>query len=434
MARWTPPPNWPVPPPGWVPPEGWQPDPHWGPAPAGWQFWGSEPPSRGSPAPSAGRRASVPGVRSTAFVVTMLLVFFPVGLALMWRRTAWRKPVKWTVTAVAALFVLAVAVSPASPSPPSPSPPSAAQPDAVKVATQTARPEASRGTPPTAATATGENDESGPAVAVDTRGVKPASVAAGAQATCRPDPLAGVYHPNRLQVLSKCSTVSGQVTSVRHEADGDVHFDLALGPAYTSMLVAGNTSQQHGWLVVELVPADEPGCVTGQAPRAAEGSYNYGTCTGANLHAPTVSQHVWVTGPYVIDTVHGWAEIHPAWSIATTAPTAPAAAAAPPASASRPAPTKPTPAVVAAPPPAPPQPTTKDTCGAASNPYGYTFCQGGSLITSPNSAVCNYFNCIANFWNGHGYMTECADHTFSMSGGRTGACSHHGGQARPVYG
>jgi len=83
---------------------------------------------------------------------------------------------------------------------------------------------------------------------------------------------------------------------------------------------------------------------------------------------------------------------------------------------------------------APAAPTTQaaDTCGAPANPDGYTYC-GGPKIYSPNSNVCQYFNCIDNFSNGKGYMEECKDGMVSMSGGRSGACSYHGGEERPVY-
>jgi hypothetical protein len=46
-----------------------------------------------------------------------------------------------------------------------------------------------------------------------------------------------------------------------------------------------------------------------------------------------------------------------------------------------------------APPPPPPPP---NTCGAPPNPWGYNFC-GGTLIPSPNSAFCSYFDCIPSF-------------------------------------
>ena len=47
--------------------------------------------------------------------------------------------------------------------------------------------------------------------------------------------------------------------------------------------------------------------------------------------------------------------------------------------------------------------------------------------------VCSYFDCIGNFSNGKGYMVECKDHTYSMSGGRKGACSDHTGEGPLVY-
>lgn len=81
---------------------------------------------------------------------------------------------------------------------------------------------------------------------------------------------------------------------------------------------------------------------------------------------------------------------------------------------------------------APRPPAAFNYCGAPANPWHYNFC-GGSLITSPAADVCNYFNCIANFGNGVGYMVQCNDGTYSMSGGRRGACSSHGGEGRPVY-
>lgn len=89
--------------------------------------------------------------------------------------------------------------------------------------------------------------------------------------------------------------------------------------------------------------------------------------------------------------------------------------------------------------PAPPAPSTQappprpSTCGAPSNPYGYNFCGTGGFVSSPPGDICRYFNCISNFWNGHGYMVECNDGMYSMSGGIRGACSYHNGEDRPVY-
>src|SRR5579862_45031 len=145
-------------------------------------------------------------------------------------------------------------------------------------------------------------------------------VAPPGPAACRSgDPLADVYHPDRLEVRRACVTVTGIVRSVRREDDGDVDFDLALDASYRSRLTPANAAEQHGWLVVEIVPADEPGCTPGRPPRPATGSYDYGICTGSDETPPPVGAHVSVTGPYVLDEDHGgWAEVHPAWAIATT--------------------------------------------------------------------------------------------------------------------
>jgi hypothetical protein len=71
-------------------------------------------------------------------------------------------------------------------------------------------------------------------------------------------------------------------------------------------------------------------------------------------------------------------------------------------------------------------------CGAPANPYGYNYCGRGANIAPPAQDICSYFSCIGNFWNGKGYMEECSDGMVSMSGGRPGACSYHGGELRPV--
>jgi hypothetical protein len=85
------------------------------------------------------------------------------------------------------------------------------------------------------------------------------------------------------------------------------------------------------------------------------------------------------------------------------------------------------------PPPPPPPPPPANTCGAPANPWGYNFC-GGSLIYSPPSNFCAYFNCIPSFWQStKGYVDECKDGSYSHSGGRSGACSYHGGELRPLY-
>jgi hypothetical protein len=158
-----------------------------------------------------------------------------------------------------------------------------------------------------------------------------------AAAACRPgDPLANVYHEDRLSVWKTCLTVSGTVTDVRAEDDGDSHVYLALDPPDA-------TSLKLTSLLLEIVPADKPGCTPGQPPRPASGSYDYGHCTGADESDPAVGSHVSVTGPYVYDEDHHWNEIHPVWAISASpgVATAPAPTTVPPAPTANASPTPP---------------------------------------------------------------------------------------------
>lgn len=85
-------------------------------------------------------------------------------------------------------------------------------------------------------------------------------------------------------------------------------------------------------------------------------------------------------------------------------------------------------------PPTPAPKPTQPTCQAVNNnPWCYNFTPG-NLIYNPPSNFCDYFNCIPSFWQStNGYVDECNDGTYSHSGGRSGACSHHGGEMRPLY-
>ncbi len=81
-----------------------------------------------------------------------------------------------------------------------------------------------------------------------------------------------------------------------------------------------------------------------------------------------------------------------------------------------------------------PRPTPRPITGINGNPWGYTF-SPGALIYNPPATFCDqYFSCVSTFWTStSGYVEECVDGTFSHSGGRSGSCSHHGGNNRPLY-
>ncbi len=102
-----------------------------------------------------------------------------------------------------------------------------------------------------------------------------------------------------------------------------------------------------------------------------------------------------------------------------------------PAPTATPTPT-PKPVVVVTPTPRP-QPTATHCVGVNNNPWCYDF-NPGSLIYSPASAFCSYFNCVSTFWSAtRGYVAECANGRYTHSGGVSGACSRDGGVSRPLY-
>lgn len=80
-----------------------------------------------------------------------------------------------------------------------------------------------------------------------------------------------------------------------------------------------------------------------------------------------------------------------------------------------------------------PKPSPPPTCEAVNNnPWCYNF-SPGNYIYNPPLAFCVYFACTASFWLGHGYVNECHDGLYSLSGGIRGNCLHHGGEWRPLY-
>ena len=90
-----------------------------------------------------------------------------------------------------------------------------------------------------------------------------------------------MYHSPRLEVKKRCVVTTGVVTRVKFEEfDGDVHIGL----------------QTDGGekLVVEVIPQDR-----------------------AVVPIPDTGARVTVVGPSVLDTAHGWPEIHPAWWISS---------------------------------------------------------------------------------------------------------------------
>lgn len=84
------------------------------------------------------------------------------------------------------------------------------------------------------------------------------TAAATNQTECRQNPLASVYHVQRLELKEPCKTVSGAVESVKIESDGDYHIAWKLDDQYSNLINDDNIKNQHGNLVVEVIPLDQP--------------------------------------------------------------------------------------------------------------------------------------------------------------------------------
>jgi hypothetical protein len=138
---------------------------------------------------------------------------------------------------------------------------------------------------------------------------------------CRSDPHEGVHDPTRLKILDQCATFVGTVIRAPklNRNDGDVTFNAAPDPAYTSML--NDKNRANGGIHIEIVPMDQPGCTPGEPIQGP--LKNLGVCSGANVIFPPLGAHVRVVGPHVYDQWVGWNEIHPAWKIEILPPTGP---------------------------------------------------------------------------------------------------------------
>ncbi|MFO1533169.1 MAG: hypothetical protein ABR562_05670 [Thermoplasmatota archaeon] len=130
-------------------------------------------------------------------------------------------------------------------------------------------------------------------------------------AACDESLWAHVYNPERLQDAEpgrhhQCLKVTGTVTSIRREDDGDDHIRVHLDAGFERLLDQRNIDGQHGDLVVE------PVCVHEVTQSDAVQSC---AAFGSKVTIPKVSDRVEVVGVWILDTQHGWMELHPVTSI-----------------------------------------------------------------------------------------------------------------------
>jgi hypothetical protein len=116
-----------------------------------------------------------------------------------------------------------------------------------------------------------------------------------------------VYNPARLEPVKDCVTVSGIVDNVIAEDDGDYHIWFHVDQQYANLPNSANNDYRQGDLLAEIICAT----TTISQQDAVLACENYSN----QIPLPTTSQNITVTGPYVLDSVHGWMEVHPVYSL-----------------------------------------------------------------------------------------------------------------------
>jgi hypothetical protein len=121
-------------------------------------------------------------------------------------------------------------------------------------------------------------------------------------------PEAGVHNPDRLQVLDPCKHAEGIVVDVAHEDDGDYHVWFTADAGYEYLLNPNNHFQAKPAMLAEITPD----CPSSTNPPDAQSAAR---CPKTKLTIPKLGQHIAIDGPWVLDTDHGWREVHPVDSI-----------------------------------------------------------------------------------------------------------------------
>jgi hypothetical protein len=117
-----------------------------------------------------------------------------------------------------------------------------------------------------------------------------------------------VHNPDRLQVLDPCKHAEGVAVDVAHEDDGDYHVWFKVDPGFEYLLNAENHFQAQPAMLAEITPDCPATSIPPDAQSAAR-------CPKTTLAIPKLGDHIAIDGPWVLDTDHGWREIHPVDSI-----------------------------------------------------------------------------------------------------------------------
>jgi hypothetical protein len=117
-----------------------------------------------------------------------------------------------------------------------------------------------------------------------------------------------VHTPDRLQVLDRCKHAEGTVVDVALEGDGDYHVWFRPDAGYEALLNAQNHFQAQPAMLAEITP----NCDLAGFPADAQSAAH---CPKTTFPIPSLGDHIAIDGPWVLDTDHGWREIHPVNSI-----------------------------------------------------------------------------------------------------------------------
>jgi hypothetical protein len=109
-------------------------------------------------------------------------------------------------------------------------------------------------------------------------------------------------------VLDPCRHAAGIVVDVAHEDDGDYHLWFTPDPAYIQLMNSENHFQARPAMLAEITPD----CPAASNPADAHAA---SLCPRTRLPIPRIGDRISIDGPWVLDTDHGWREIHPVDSI-----------------------------------------------------------------------------------------------------------------------
>ncbi|HRI27087.1 MAG TPA: hypothetical protein PK239_03845 [Chitinophagales bacterium] len=111
-----------------------------------------------------------------------------------------------------------------------------------------------------------------------------------------------IHNPARLIIIEPCVTLTGKVKGVHTSPDGDIHLRIAMDRNTRLPINFYNYIARGGCIVAEII--------CGKPAKSSKGKIS---CMGYQnaLTIPKRGSSVSITGSYVLDTNHGWREIHP---------------------------------------------------------------------------------------------------------------------------